>query len=184
VALFAADNNGVILELPAVGSAGAPSVTGSLVFGIDTQSNNGLGTAKVFTADPSNGDITSVYKGTTLAGSFLDSGSNGFFFADTSIKQCPMTSNAPGFFCPPSTLNLSATIQGQNGASEAVSFSIADANTLLDGTPTPTALNNLGGTNSDNTSFDWGLPFFLGRNVYTAIEQHNTSGGMGPFYAF
>ena len=39
--LFAADNNGVIVELPAV-SVPETSVSGSLVFGIGTQANNGL----------------------------------------------------------------------------------------------------------------------------------------------
>ncbi|HVO48474.1 MAG TPA: DUF3443 family protein, partial [Steroidobacteraceae bacterium] len=33
-ALFATDNNGVIIELPAIGASGAATVTGSLVFGI------------------------------------------------------------------------------------------------------------------------------------------------------
>jgi hypothetical protein len=28
------------------------------------------------------------------------------------------------------------------------------------------------------------LPFFFGRNVFTAIEGRNTSGGMGPFVAY
>ncbi|MGA8539702.1 MAG: DUF3443 family protein, partial [Terriglobales bacterium] len=47
VALFSADNNGVILELPAVGAPEA-SLTGSLIFGIGTQSNNGLNGATVY----------------------------------------------------------------------------------------------------------------------------------------
>ncbi|MBV9619664.1 MAG: DUF3443 family protein, partial [Gammaproteobacteria bacterium] len=32
--------------------------------------------------------------------------------------------------------------------------------------------------------FDLGLPFFYGRNVYTAIEQQSTPGGTGPYYAY
>lgn len=184
VALFATDNNGVILELPAVGPSGAATLAGSLVFGIGTQGNNMLGTATVLTVDASTGNITTQFNGTTLPASFIDSGSNGLFFADSTIPACSSSSNAPGFDCPTSTLNFSATIQGKNGASRMVSFSIANANTLLNKSPVPTALSNLGGPNSDATSFDWGLPFFFGRNVYTAIEQKNTSGGMGPFYAF
>ena len=45
VALFASDNNGVALQLPIVPTGGAPSVAGSLIFGIGTQSNNALGSA-------------------------------------------------------------------------------------------------------------------------------------------
>lgn len=47
VALFVTDNNGVIIELPQV-SALATSVNGSLVFGIGTQSNNGVNGATVY----------------------------------------------------------------------------------------------------------------------------------------
>jgi len=32
--------------------------------------------------------------------------------------------------------------------------------------------------------FDWGLPFFYGRNVYAAIEQQSTPGGVGPYFAY
>lgn len=33
-------------------------------------------------------------------------------------------------------------------------------------------------------SFDWGLPFFYGRNVFTAIEGKSTPQGSGPYWAF
>jgi hypothetical protein len=33
-------------------------------------------------------------------------------------------------------------------------------------------------------TFDFGLPFFFGRNVYTAIEGKSTPGGTGPFTAY
>jgi hypothetical protein len=32
--------------------------------------------------------------------------------------------------------------------------------------------------------FDWGLPFFYGRTVYTAIESQATPAGVGPYFAF
>ena len=35
-----------------------------------------------------------------------------------------------------------------------------------------------------STSFDWGLPFFFGRSVYTVIEGHSVGTTPGPFYAF
>jgi hypothetical protein len=182
VAFFATDNNGVIIELPSVVATGAATVSGSLVFGIDTQSNNGLGTSMVFTIDPDMGFLTTQYKGSSLIDSFIDSGSNAFYFPDSSISVCGSNTSASGFFCPTATLSLSATIEGLNSASSAVSFNIANANNLL--APAIAAAGNLGAPNSDTTSFDWGLPFFFGRNVYTAIEQHNTSGGAGPYFAF
>ncbi len=172
VSMFGTDNNGVIVELPAV-SAPAPSLSGSLVFGIGTQSNNGLNGATVYTVN-SSGLISTNYKG-PLNG-FIDSGSNGYFFPDSSIAQC---TKATGFYCPSSTLNLSATNQGANAANGTVNFSVANAETLFNGNNF--VFNDLGGPGSD---FDWGLPFFFGRNVYVAIEGKNTPGGMGPYWAY
>ncbi|MDP9115014.1 MAG: DUF3443 domain-containing protein, partial [Acidobacteriota bacterium] len=40
--MFPADNNGLAIVLPQVGASGAVSVSGSMIFGIGTQSNNGL----------------------------------------------------------------------------------------------------------------------------------------------
>lgn len=194
VALFPTDNNGVIIELPAV-SGSAATLNGSLVFGIGTQSNNGLGSATVYTTD-SNLLFTTSYKGTPYYGSFIDSGSNGYFFLDSSIvpalTDCPQSSNAPGFYCPSSTQTFSAINLGVNKASGTVGFSIANADTLFNNA-TDTVYSQLGGPSiippaSGGTSippyFDWGLPFFYGRNVYTAIEGASTPGGDGPYWAY
>lgn len=172
VSLFATDNNGVIIQLPTVSGAEQASVTGSLVFGIGTQSNNALGSATVYTAT-SGGNFTTTYNGTIDSASFIDSGSNGYFFA-SSITACPTTSNAPGFYCPSAVQNLSATNQGANGASGTVNFSIANAEVLFN---TPDfAYSDLGGTYS-NGAFDWGLPFFFGRNVYTGLQSSSNPNG-------
>jgi hypothetical protein len=36
---------------------------------------------------------------------------------------------------------------------------------------------------SSQSGFDWGLSFFFGRSVYTAIEGRSTSRATGPFFA-
>ncbi|MEX3824780.1 DUF3443 family protein, partial [Paraburkholderia sp. BR14262] len=33
-------------------------------------------------------------------------------------------------------------------------------------------------------AFGWGLPFFFGRRVFTAIALQDTPAGSGPFFAF
>jgi hypothetical protein len=193
VTAFAADNNGVIIELPAV-STTAASVSGYLIFGIGTQGNNGLGTAQVLTLDAV-GALTTNYKTQALKQSFIDSGSNAFYFPDSSITVCAQSTHAPGFYCPGTTLSLSATLVGANNiVSPTINFSVADANSLFSTNTTIAAAATLaapsnsvsavGSTFSGTDTFDWGLPFYFGRNVYTAFENKNTSAGLGPYFAF
>ena len=177
VAMFSTDNNGVIVELPAVTTTGAPSVNGSMIFGIGTQSNNGLGSAKVFTVDQNTGNFTTVFKGTPSSNSFIDSGSNGIFFLDTTTTGIPVCgTSAKGFYCPNSAQNLTATQQGANGTTGTVSFSVANASTLF--MSNNFAFNDLAGPNAN--TFDWGLPFFFGRNVYTGMQTATQS----PYWAY
>jgi hypothetical protein len=190
VAFFPTDNNGVIIQLPEVKGT-APSVSGSLIFGIGTQGNNGLGTATVFQLTDTGG-VGTTYKGNSLADSFIDSGSNAYFFPD-SIPTC---STNKGFYCPTQTQSLTGTITGTNSASASVAFTVANADTLFGSGATVAAAPALAGssTSVNNTSpssfngsktFDWGLPFYFGRSVYTAIEGQNTAnGGVGPYFAF
>jgi len=186
VTLFATDNNGVIVELPAVASAGTATVSGSLVFGIGTRTNNGLGTATVLPEDPNTGFITATYKSAAYTDGYIDSGSNGNFFIDSSLTQC---TTATGFYCPASTMSESATLQGTTATMLAANFSVANAEMLFLNT-SYTAFSNLGGTivnpppASQPQPFDLGLPFFYGHNVYTAIEGSSISGNMGPFFAY
>ena len=184
VPLFSTDNNGTIITLPAVAAGGAASVTGSLIFGIDTQSNNQSGTQTVLTLQTSGanfGNLTTIFNGQTLSGSFIDSGSNSIDFNDSSIAQC---TQATGFYCPASTVDLSATLQGANGISVAESFSVANAETFFAQAVPAFAFPGLAGTNSAAGSFDWGLPFFYGKRIATAIEGYTTSAGTGPYVAF
>ncbi len=180
--MFPTDNNGLIIELPAISSSGTSSVDGSLVFGIGTQSNNGLGSAQVLTLD-GYGNFTTTYKSQSYSSSYIDSGSNGMYFLDSGTlgSSMPLCSSSQFFYCPNSAQSFSATNLGGNGVSSNVSFSIANAETLF-GNTSNFAYNNLGGPNP--SSFDWGLPFFFGRNVFTAIESQNTSAGVGPYFAY
>src|SRR5207237_7260888 len=122
------DNNGGIVELPAVGSAGTTTATGSLVFGIGTRTNNALGMATVLPRDPNSGFITATSKGTAYTAGYIDSGSNGNFFTDSSLTQC---TTATGFYCPASTMSESAMLQGTTATMLAADFSVANAETLF-----------------------------------------------------
>ena len=179
---FATDNNGVILVMPAAPPAGTTTLTGSLIFGIDTQSNNQSGTQTVLTVD-GNAQLPMTYKGTVLPKSFIDSGSNGIYFTDSSIPKCT-TTGFTTFYCPTSTLTLALSIQGQNGVMvNNVPFDIGNTETLFTNS-TFSVFPELGGSNPDPNSFDYGLAFFYGKRVAIAVEQKKTSVGTGPYIAF
>jgi hypothetical protein len=101
--------------------------------------------------------------------------------------------NNSSFYCPANLLTLSAQNQSAmaNGASGTVSFSVGNANTLFtNNNGNNFAFMELGGPNTPisgcGSSFDWGLSFFYGRNVFTAIEQQPITGTsfVGPFWAY
>ena len=166
----------MLIQLPALGAQGAATASGSLIFGIGTQSNNGLGSAQVYTTDDL-GKFTTVYTGNSYSSSFIDSGSNGLFFLSSSaadIAQC--SGDNAGYYCPSKTLNLTAQNVGQNGTSGTVAFSIANAEQLF--STDNAAFNDLGGPNPG--AFDWGMPFFFGRKVFVAIDGATDACRCGP----
>ena len=183
VGAFSSDNNGVMIDLPAVKAPGATSVQGTLYFGVSTQANNDIGTATFYTVD-SAGDLNTSYSGTSYDQSFIDSGSNGYFFS-SSITQC---TKSTGFYCPPSSLAESAIINGRNPATTTISFTVDNADTLFADT-TLTAFPNLAGSNSIgaqtiSSAFDWGLPFFFGKKMYVLFETNTVGTTLGPASAF
>jgi Protein of unknown function (DUF3443) len=174
VANFATDNNGVLIELPGIPDNGAATVTGTMTFGIGSQSNNLLGAATVLKSSSVSGYVTTDFGGNQYGSSFIDSGSNGVFFPSTTLAQCGV------WYCPSTPQTIAATIRSSTGAQNAVSFTIAQS-TALFGTGN-FAFDNLAGSASG--VFDWGLPFFYGRRVFTALDGRPTPAGPGPYYAF
>jgi len=184
--MFPQDNNGLAIVLPQVGASGQATVSGSMIFGINTQSNNSLGAATAQALDEV-GNFTTTFNGVAYSSSFIDSGSNGLYFltsAQTGLPEC--AGQLSGWYCPASPVSLTAITSGPNpngGAvpvSTNVAFSIANA-TALFSTPNA-AFNNLGGTNPG--TFDWGLPFFFGRTVFIGIESQLSPAGVGPYWAY
>jgi hypothetical protein len=174
VSLFAKDNNGAILTFPTVAAGGAATLAGTLTFGIGTQANNGMGSAKTYTVD-ADGNLGTTFNGKSLAQSFIDSGTNSYSFNDSSLTQCK--GNDAGWYCPTATASLTATITGQNGTTASISFSVANTDTLFSNM-TLTAFDDLAGT-GDSMSFDWGFPFFIGRTVLVGFAGASSPGGNG-----
>jgi hypothetical protein len=173
VTLFDFDNNGAILEFPEVPETGAATLSGTLTFGVGTQANNALGNARTLTVDSDN-MLTTVYGGTTMPESFIDSGTNLLAFTDKSLTRC--TGQDAEFYCPSSTVTKMATITGRNNVSTPVTFGVANTDALL--RTQFSAFDDLAGAGINN-SFDWGFPFFIGRKVFIGFALPSSPGGTG-----
>lgn len=185
VAMFAADNNGIIVNLPNLQNAnGDASVQGEVIFGIGTQTDNVLpASALTVLGTDANGDFTATYNGATTAQpALIDSGADMYSFNDPTIAVCA-TGPFVGYYCPavaPQSVFAVNTGVGVNNASSTVNFAIADPNTFV---ANATAFINLGG-GGGSTRLTWGLPFFYGRKIYVGIDQRVAGSYTGPYYAY
>ncbi|MEK7373614.1 MAG: DUF3443 family protein [Thermodesulfobacteriota bacterium] len=181
-ALLPQDNNGVLVQLPSVPPGGTSSVNGNLILGIGTQSNNMPSSVTAYSASSTTGEFTTQLSGSTY-NSFIDSGSNGFFFTPPPANPLP-TCPAPNaaWFCPASTTSLSATNTGASGApSGPVPFQIGNYISIT-ANASNSVFAEIGGT--FRGGFDWGLPFFFGRNVFVGYGGSTSSLGSGPYWAY
>ena len=177
VAGLATDNNGIVVSMPAVGAGGVTSLSGSLILGIGTRANNALGGATRYAAS-ANGYFTTVYKGTALTASFIDSGSNGVFFNDTSLPACSLSTD---FYCPANPLTLNATVIAYDGStSGSVAFTIDNIDSMSNAVIAGRVGGKYDSKHNSGNAFDWGLPFFFGRKVYIGLETDPN----GPYWAF
>ena len=175
IAAFATDNNGEVLEFPSVGTA-MTAVGGTLIFGINTQPNNGVGAATVFAIDSKN-SFTTIFSGQQLTMSYVDSGSNELFFPNvTGISLCSDDFS----YCPTNPpILLSAMNQGANNlGTGTISFQVDDFESDTENNPGAAAFGFIASSDGNPPcqngqgacTFDWGLPFFYGRRVLTSID--------------
>lgn len=173
-ALAAGYNNGSILDFPAVPSTGQASVTGQLILGIGTQSNNALAAgAQVYPMD-SLGNFKIAVNGAAAISGFLDSGSNGYFLylSDLQNQTCG------GFYCPTNPYTLQTVTTGATGSPSAQQATVLyNANTLF--STQNAALPGLGGTAAIDGYVDLGMPFFYGRRIATGLQGTNASAPNG-----
>jgi hypothetical protein len=193
VAAMSVDNNGTIISLPASPTAGELSMTGTLYFGIGTETNNALGSATVLTATSSAspngaGLITVTFNNSVLDESFIDSGSNLYVFSDSALPRCTQNDYTE-YYCPSTPVSLALTLQGGSGTTISANVVINNAENFFNNNNA--VVPGIGATPSKfdpsniyPRSFDFGLPFFYGRNVYTAIENMSAGGYTGPYFAY
>jgi hypothetical protein len=185
VALFGADNNGVIVSLPNLQDAnGDRTLQGTLTFGIATQADNALPAVPLAVLGAnSQGDFTATYNGgTTALPASLDSGTDAYSFDDPTTTVCS-TGAWVGYYCPavaPKPVFAINTGAGSYTNNSTVNFAIADPNSFVAGAA---ALGGLA-AGPGSSRLIWGLPFFYGRKVYIGIDKRTAGSYLGPFYAY
>ncbi|AUR52754.1 DUF3443 family protein [Aquella oligotrophica] len=108
------DNNGVLLQFPNIPANGATSFTGTLTFGINTQSNNSV-TSNVNLLYTKDSLFNTNYNNTNYQGTF-DSGTPYIIFSDNSLPLC--TGEFEGFYCPSSPMQINAVFSNYNGGNQ------------------------------------------------------------------
>jgi hypothetical protein len=192
-AFSSTDTNGVVIQLPSIPTAGQATATGTLTFGIGTESNNAIpNTATVYELDDNGNFASTVFNGVTYqSGGYLDSGSNALFVSDyatiTSVTGVSTVDCADNeYYCPSSPLTLNITNYGYNGTSGEVNLSIYNADSLFSANPTFAAFNDIGsdsGTDPSTDYFDYGVPFFFGQTIFVGIAGTSSTYPNG-YWAF
>jgi hypothetical protein len=187
---------GVVLAMPEVTNPGAASASGELIFGVDSRPNNTVPAAakKVnLGVDVNNADAylnitTQLTRGAsvqTFNKSYLDTGTNGLFFNDTSPSPIARCTNST-WYCPSSLLMLDAVLSDGGSTTQntvAVQFQVANAEALF--STSNTAFSGAtGAAPTGSTAFAWGMPFFYGKRVYMSIWDITGFNTPTPWYAW
>ena len=186
VVLFAADNNGDVVTFPSLGASNmAATASGTITFGIGTQTNNALGSATIYTLNTGD-SFTTLFQGQTLIASFLDSGSNAWSFP-SSLVVC--TDNTT-FYCPTGATG-DGLVAVNNDVQPGITFEIDNADTLFATNDnafatlgSPLGSPNTCSNGNGSCSFDFGFPFFYGRKVFNAIDGQNVPSQAAPWFAY
>jgi hypothetical protein len=180
VTKFASDNNGVVISLPAIDASGATNVvSGTLLFGVSTQTNNTpvwptLTLITVNNTDNYNFGSFSAQIGGNWYSAYLDSGTEQIYFNDTGdAGLVPCSTDAvsiyAGLYCPTGAQSLSfnVTDYGSKSILGILPVSIVNPANL---NSNAIAYNNLGGPISSSSTLDQeialGLATFFGHTNY------------------
>ncbi|WP_322004305.1 DUF3443 family protein [Paraburkholderia tropica] len=176
VALFPIDNNGLIVDMPAIDATGALTSSGTVIFGVGTQSNNALpGAGTTILATDRWGNFSGSVAGGAAVPAFIDSGSNTLGFEDWALPQYQ------GFYAPVSAIQRALALSDTTGAAATASIGIGNARALL--ATRYTAFSTLGSFLGQ--TLDLGMPFFYGQRVWYGIEGTRAGANVtGPYVSF
>ena len=179
-------NNGTVISLPAIPSAGAKDVIGKLYVGIVDNNIATLQAPETVVNADTRGYVSMTMGGEVYTESFFDSGTNGNGFTDkTGMSKC--SASAFSFFCPTVAKTDVVTMNNQKpgaaGQITSLTINTGNANQLI--VSGNNAYNNMSfDFSSWNKSVNLGLPSFYGRNIFTGIENTSSDYGNGRYFAF
>ena len=177
---FASDNNGVIVQLPAVGRTGAATATGLLTFGIDTEPDNSIANYALVAAD-AKGNFTAKLQGSDYGSSFIDSGSN---FTYATLPEPTVDANS--MYAPASYTTYPVQLKPNVGTGPTVTTEIAAINPSALNFNIDTAFDDVvspGSAPGANGSVDLGLNSFYGHASALLFFGKSCPQGAGPLYA-
>jgi hypothetical protein len=173
---FPTDNNGCVVQFPDVPADGTQAVTGQVIFGIGTRSNNHPPSDLVpIVPDETWGQFKVEANGKIYESAF-DSGTWSYNVPYLSNELCP---NDTVRLCPSSPLTIPVDLLNANGdVTYLTSMNIVDYSKFPSANM---AFDNLGTAWPGSTQMMFGLPYFFGRSIYYGYDQRNTPVGVGPW---
>jgi hypothetical protein len=191
VSKFASDNNGAVMTLPVISVKGtAANVSGSLIFGVGTKTNNTPPTGTTAIVNNSNGEFNLKVATTATSTAYIDSGTDDLVINDKSLTQCASSSAGDGYFCPKSNTKISLGLSSYTTDTVAysLSYTVANATTLFDSNSgDDVAFDDLAEPASADSAltgdYAMGLTTFFGRTMYFVFNGKSSSLGKGPINA-
>jgi hypothetical protein len=187
VAALIADNNGYIIDLPAISDVvGGASPTGTMTFGIGTQANNALTATTIFDANASGGLIalSALNGGENVRYTVFDSGTPFYLLQLAGTPGC--NGDYAGFFCPPSVTSFEMPLTDRNSFTAQFHFKVGNAADLFTNSPDDsTALDDIGADTGPGAGIIiLGLPSFFGRRFFFGLADQSIGVHTGPIYAY
>jgi hypothetical protein len=187
VAALTTDNNGYIIDLPAISDVvGGASPTGTMTFGIGTQTNNAFTASTVFDASASGGLIalSALIGGENVRYTVFDSGTPFYLFQLPGLQDC--FGMFEGLFCPPNVQSFEMPLTDRSSFSAEFHFKIGNGADLFSNSPDDaTAFDDIGADTGPGAGIIiLGLPSFFGRRFFFGLSDQTIGTHIGPIYAY
>lgn len=178
----APNNNGILITMPNINPYGTCSAYGTLSIGLNSTNLSGLtllGTdhyGNINASVPAPG----LYPGTTLTGSFIDSGSNEIF-VDLTLSQFNAGSNSsPNYVYQPANptpINFTLSNPANSAQSFGSSFTVTNPSNAFNNNYN--AIPDYAGPENAQI-LDLGFPYFYGHSIAYLISGQSAAAYTGP----